>query len=95
MPSRARREEWELGRNIAEDAALVNIADRCGLDPELVLVASKDSANIERLEVNAREADERGVIGVPTFMIDDEIFWGQDRVEFVIEKLTGLRAKKF
>ncbi|WP_292313230.1 thiamine pyrophosphate-dependent enzyme, partial [Marivivens sp.] len=45
----------------------------------------KDPTNIERLEVNAREADERGVIGVPTFMIDDEIFWGQDRVEFVIE----------
>ncbi len=88
------REEWEFGRNIAEDAALVSIADRCGLNPELVLAASKDPANIERLEVNAREADDWGVIGVPTFMIDDEIFWGQDRVEFVIEKLTELRAKK-
>ena len=88
------REEWEFGQNIAEDQALTNIATRVGLDPEAVLAASRSADQIAALEANAIAADEDGVIGVPSFRIDEEIFWGQDRVDFVIEKLVELRARR-
>ena len=88
------REEWEFGQNIAEDQALKNIATRVGLDPEAVLAASRSADHIAALEANAIAADEDGVIGVPSFRIDEEIFWGQDRVDFVIEKLVELRARR-
>ena len=88
------REEWEFGQNIAEEHALTNIAARVGLDPEAVLAASRSEHNIAALEANATAADEDGVIGVPSFRIDEEIFWGQDRVDFVIEKLVELRARR-
>jgi len=88
------REEWEFGQNIAEDQALINVAERVGLDPNAVLDASRSEANRNALEANAMAADEEGIIGVPSFKIDDEIFWGQDRVEFVVEKLIELRARR-
>ena len=88
------REEWEFGNNIAEDSALAAIAVRCSLDVEAVLAAAKDPTNLATLEQNVQEAEDKGVIGVPTFVIDDEIFWGQDRVEFVEERLNDMRARR-
>lgn len=88
------REEWENGMNIATDEALINIARRIDVDPDALLAASKSEDNLAILKANAEEADESGVIGVPSFRIGEEIFWGQDRVEFVTEKLMELRARK-
>lgn len=88
------REEWENGMNVATDEALINIARRIDLDPDALLAASKSEDNLAILKANAEEADESGVIGVPSFRIGEEIFWGQDRVEFVTEKLMELRARK-
>lgn len=88
------REEWEFGRNIALEDSLRNIAERCDLDAEALIAASKDEKNLAQLEDNARQAEESGVIGVPTFVIGEEIFWGQDRIDFVCEHLTELGAAK-
>ena len=88
------REEWEFGNNIALDDSLRNVAKRCGLDEEALLAASRDAENLALLEKNAELADADGAVGVPTFVIGDQIFWGQDRVEFVIEHLQELGASK-
>ena len=44
------------------------------------------------LEKNHEEASERGAFGVPTFIVGDQIFWGQDRIDFVAEHLDELRG---
>ena len=88
------REAWEFGANIATDEALINIASRTGLNHLALLEASRSEDNLAQLQTNAREADDNGIIGVPSFRIGDEIFWGQDRIEFVIEKLIELRARR-
>ena len=88
------REEWEFGNNIALDDSLRNIANRCGLDADALLAASQDADYLAALEKNAELADTDGAVGVPTFIIGDQIFWGQDRVEFVIEHLQELGASR-
>lgn len=88
------REEWEYGQNIGEDAALENIARRVGLDPQATLSAARSEENRATLKRNADSALADGVIGVPTFRIGEDIFWGQDRIDFVVEKLTELRARR-
>jgi 2-hydroxychromene-2-carboxylate isomerase len=88
------REEWEFGNNIASPEALKRVALRCGLDPEQTIEASGNPDNLAQLEANAERADRKGVIGVPSFVIGEEIFWGQDRVDFVIEALTEQRARR-
>lgn len=88
------RAEWAEGRNIADEDVLRDVAARIGLDADATLAASQDSAHLATLAANAKQAEQDGAIGVPTFIIGEEIFWGQDRIEFVLEKLTELRAAK-
>ena len=42
-----------------------------------------------RLARIAAEANEQGVFGVPTFILDGELFWGHDRVALLRERLAG------
>ncbi len=43
----------------------------------------------QRLIANTTAAVERGVFGAPTFFVEDEMFFGQDRLDFVEEALLG------
>jgi len=49
---------------------------------------------MDQLAKNSQEASELGVIGVPTFVIDEQVYWGQDRIDFVIDELRERRAAK-
>jgi 2-hydroxychromene-2-carboxylate isomerase len=88
------RDEWAQGKDIGDESVLVDIAVRVGLDREEFLTAIHDEANQAQLQANWREADEKGVIGVPTFVIGEEIFWGQDRIDYVLEYLRELRLAR-
>jgi len=88
------RIEWAEGKNIGEEPVLREVAARIHLDADSLIAASQDPVNLAMLTANAAEAAADGAIGVPTFIIDEEIFWGQDRIDFVLEKLTELRAAK-
>ncbi len=46
----------------------------------------------EKLKANVQEAADRGAFGAPTFFVDGEMFWGQDRLDFVEEKLAARGA---
>lgn len=84
------RIEWAEGRNIGEIDALCEVARRTGLDADAVAAAADDAAYHARLETFAAEARESGVFGVPTFVIGEDIFWGNDRIEFVRDHLREL-----
>jgi len=88
------RIEWAEGQNIGEETVLREVANRINLDADLVITASKNPAYLNTLASNAAEAAADGAIGVPSFIIGEEIFWGQDRIDFVLEKLAELRAAK-
>ena len=57
------------------------------LDPGAILGDAALAAAKAKYEAYTQEAIERGVFGAPTYAIDDELFWGQDRLEFVDRKL--------
>lgn len=88
------RIEWAESRNIGLPEVLTEVANRIDLNPEELLAALQDEHNLAQLEQNAQEAEQDGVIGVPSFVIGEELFWGQDRIDFVLEHLTDLRAAK-
>jgi 2-hydroxychromene-2-carboxylate isomerase len=58
-------------------------------DPEVVIAAP---ATKQRLRDNTAWAIERGVFGVPTLVVGDEIFWGQDAFEMAMDFLRDPRA---
>jgi len=47
-----------------------------------------DPAVKDRLKRNTEEAVARGVFGAPTFFVGEQMFWGQDRLDFVDQALT-------
>ncbi|WP_420598685.1 2-hydroxychromene-2-carboxylate isomerase [Neptuniibacter sp.] len=86
--------EWAEGQNIGEQEILFSAGERAGLNRDDMQTALDNPEYMTLLEANVEEADEKGVIGVPTFLIGDQIFWGQDRIEFVLEELDRLTAEQ-
>ncbi|MZR29071.1 DsbA family protein [Sneathiella litorea] len=78
---------WIEEGNIADEATAIEVANRAGFDGEKLLKESQAPEIISLYEKNTDEAIERGVFGAPTFIIDEELFWGQDRLDFVEKAL--------
>ena len=88
------RREWADGADIGQLDILLEVGASIGLDRDELAAAANDPVRQAQLEANWREADERGAVGVPTFIIGEEIFWGQDRIDFVLEHLRELRLSR-
>ena len=67
---------WTTGEDAADPARFSSLCSELGTDP------SKDPAVKDRLRKNTDEATARGVFGVPSFVINGEVFWGADSIEF-------------
>lgn len=88
------RAEWAEGQDIGDPELLLGVGERVGLDRGELAAAIADPANLAQLERNWEEAERVGAFGVPTFVIGEEIFWGQDRLDFVEEHLRELRLAR-
>lgn len=81
------RAVWAEGRNIAEDEVVQDILAAHGFDPKIADKFMLDAA--ETYMANLEEAVARGVFGVPFYIVGDERFWGQDRLEDLELHLSG------
>lgn len=79
---------WEQERNIADAATMQAIAGECGLPAAALAVRSQATDIAEKYAENTREAIARGVFGAPTYVVEDELFWGQDRLDFLDRKMA-------
>ena len=74
---------WAEEKNIADPATLVALAGSVGLDGKAVLGSAESEAVKEEYVANTQEALNSGVFGVPSYIYKGELFWGQDRLEFL------------
>ena len=81
------RAVWVEDRNIADEAVLASLLEACGLTASRIEDAHSQAAH-ERYEIDTLQAIEAGVFGAPSYVIDGEIFWGQDRLDFVQRRLA-------
>jgi 2-hydroxychromene-2-carboxylate isomerase len=80
---------WAEERSIADAETLGVICREQGMDAGNLAAAAQSEAVIAEYEGNTQEAIARNVFGAPSYVIDGEIFWGQDRLEFVERALAG------
>ncbi|MGI8909289.1 MAG: 2-hydroxychromene-2-carboxylate isomerase [Rubrobacteraceae bacterium] len=66
-----------------EDGPIAEAARRIGEDPDEILEGATQTSAKKALKTATAEALERGVFGAPAFFVDDEMFWGNDRLPFV------------
>jgi 2-hydroxychromene-2-carboxylate isomerase len=78
---------WEQERDIADAATMEAIAAECGLPGSLAARAQAPEIAAKYAALT-QEAISRGVFGAPTYVVDDELFWGQDRLDFLDRKMA-------
>ena len=82
---------WEQQLNLADPATVTRLADESGL-PGAKIVARAVSDDISAAyEQNRQEAIASGVFGSPCWVLDGEVFWGQDRIELLADALKSGR----
>lgn len=79
---------WAQERHIANEKVLAELLAECGLDAAR-LEQSYTQAVQERYEAHTAQAIEASVFGAPSYVIDGELFWGQDRLDFVERRLRA------
>jgi 2-hydroxychromene-2-carboxylate isomerase len=83
------RQAFAGGKDLGDVDNVLIAAAACELHPNAVLKAIDLQSTKDRLRAATDEAYERGVRGVPTVAVGDELFWGDDRLE---EAAAALRA---
>lgn len=73
---------WVEDRNVADDAVVAGLAASCGFDAGLLAQAKSDAVQ-DIFAANTADAIANGVFGSPSFIVDGDLFWGQDRLAFV------------
>ena len=78
---------WVDGRNMNDAATVGGVLQAAGFDPAAVLALAGQQDVKDRLKAVTQEAVARGVFGAPTLFVGEQMFWGQDRLDFVREAL--------
>ncbi|UCE85795.1 MAG: DsbA family protein [Deltaproteobacteria bacterium] len=85
----AYRARWAEARDVADPELVGSLLGAAGLDAQAALARAQSDELESRLRADTQAAIERGVFGVPTLFVGDEMFWGNDRFElarYFIEK---------
>lgn len=79
---------WVQQRDIANAQTLAELLSECGL-PADRLAQSRSQALQQQYDAYTQAAMDAGVFGAPSYCLDGEIFWGQDRLDFVQRRLES------
>lgn len=78
---------WEKGLKMDDPDVFVSAMNDAGLDGQALLARANEDAVKEHLKQNTAAAVERGVFGIPTFFVGEEMFFGKDRLEHLEREL--------
>lgn len=84
---------WVEERNMAEPEELFAIVKTQGLDAVSLLEKARSQENIARYDALTEEAMQHDVFGAPTYVYNGELFWGQDRLDF-LDRALGADTKE-
>ena len=79
---------WVEARDMGDLATVAEVLENAGFDASAILDLASDPAVKQALKDNTDEAVRRGAFGAPTMFVGKEMFFGQDRLDFVREALT-------
>lgn len=83
---------WEDQLDLADAATLARLADQSGLAGKALVERSGSDEISAAYEQNRRDALAADVFGSPVYVLDGEVFWGQDRIELLADALQSGRA---
>ena len=80
---------WVDALNLADLAVLGKVLTEAGFDAQALLALTAEQEVKDQLKATTEEAVKRGVFGAPSMFVGNELFFGQDRLDFVAEALRA------
>ena len=78
---------WVESLNMNDPATAAKALSKAGFDAQALVALAGEQTTKDALKAATQTAVDRGVFGAPTFFVGDQMFWGQDRLDFVKEAL--------
>ena len=75
---------WQDGLNMNDENVIQKVLKNLNINPKTFHLRSASSSIKDSLRKKTNEAYEKGIFGAPSFVSNNKIFWGQDRLEFVL-----------
>lgn len=80
---------WGRPADLSQRSVLIDTLERAGLDASALMERANTEAIVARLDAETKAAAERGVFGAPTMFVGNQMFFGNDRLDFVAEALRS------
>ncbi|MDA7714358.1 2-hydroxychromene-2-carboxylate isomerase [Candidatus Pelagibacter sp.] len=77
---------WKDNLDTSNEEILKTLLDKCKIDLKNFFDGIKNPRIKEELKFVTQEAHDKGIFGAPTFIVNNKIFWGQDRLEFALDE---------
>ena len=77
---------WNDGLNLNDNIIVEKLLKNLNINPKKFLMEATESKNKDELKKRTKDAHEKGIFGAPSFIINNKMFWGQDRLEFVLNE---------
>ena len=77
---------WQDGLNMNDENIVQRVLKNLNVNSKTFLLRATSSAIKEALRKKTSEAYEKGIFGAPSFVSNNKVFWGQDRIEFVLNE---------
>ncbi len=79
---------WQDGLNMNDENIILKVLKNLSVNPKTFALRTTSSSIKDKLKRKTAEAYEKGIFGAPTFVSNNKIFWGQDRIEFVLNEAS-------
>ena len=79
---------WQDGLNMNDEVIIQKVLKNLHVNPKTFTLRSSSSLIKDSLRKKTSDAYERGIFGAPTFVVNNKIFWGQDRIEFALKEAS-------
>ena len=77
---------WKNNLDISNDKTLKTLLEKCKIDSNDFFDGIKKPEIKDKLQIITQEAHNKEIFGAPTFVVNNKIFWGQDRLEFALDE---------
>ena len=77
---------WKNDLNLNDNTVVEKLLGNFNINPKTFLLEATSSKIKEDLRKKTEEASNKGIFGLPSFIVNNKIFWGQDRLEFVLNE---------
>ena len=80
---------WKNNEDISKEETIKNILSKCNIKPKDFETGIKDQKIKDKLKDLTNVAFQNDIFGAPTFVVNDKLFWGQDRLEYALDELNN------